>query len=1273
MLKILLRHTRRGSFYLARILLLLVLVSGVSGAVFLRYWLLPQIERYHGDIEAAASATLGRPLTIARIEASWEGLRPSLLLSEVSIRDEQNNVALQLPAMRNTVAWSSLLFGELRFYSLQLDNPQLLIRRDQAGILYVAGVQSDARTSIVSDATSADWLLHQTRIVIRNGRLVWQDEMRGAPAITFEQVDLTLDNSSEHHRFDLHAAPPSALATTVEVKGDLYGTDFATLADWHGELSGDIAGLDVAAWRPWLDLPAAGQQGSGDLQLTLRVAQGAVTKVVASVDLHEVKARLGADLPELAVRRMKGQLGWRQLDGGFEISANDFSLRLHDGFNLPTTNFLLNWNGRSGYRSASGEVRADNLDLAGIAVVLDYLPLEPALKNRVAEMGLQGRVRNLHASWQGDMDKLLRYRLQAQFEKVAMRQVRDLPGFSGLSGTVDGSDSDGELSLNSNDLKFQIPDFLAEPLQFDRVTGRLTWQRNPQRSWDLKLNDLRVANADLSGTVFGGYQLNGGAGVADLTVNLARASVRHVARYIPQHSFGAATYHWLQTGLQGGLADSFQLRVRGNLRDFPFADGKTGLFRLTAKAKGVAIEFAPAWPRIEQAQAELLIQGGLLEVKAATAHTAGASLQHVRVALPDMLADRLLMEVDGEAADETQRALDYIRNSPVRTYLNGYTDAFQARGKGLLRLHLDILLDQSSPTQVRGSYRLDGNELDLGAHVPLMKNARGEIAFGNDSLQAREVTAQILGGPAQLSLRNDGGNLLVDADGTMDAGSLHANYGYALLSRLQGKTDWQARISVRDKLATVQVSSTLLGLTSSLPQPFNKAAEQKVPLYFEMHDISATQDTLQLRYGKTLDATLVRNAPAGGGWEIRRGSILLGDVKKTSAAPGISIIGHLPRFDLQGWNGWSDLPQREGVLPNIARIDVTLDQVAGFGNRWRDLNIRGSGRNGLVSTRLTSPEINGDLIWQPQYQGKLLVRLKQLKLGEGRADEASSATSATVQVPGPVSIPVIDMRVDHLAWKGRELGRLELMLEGEEGDVVLKSLHLTNPDAMLEAGGRWRTAAEETQIDLKVEFADAGKLLARYGYPGSVAGAGGVLEGSLSWHGAPETFSYPGLFGSVRVKVGKGRFLKVDPGAAKLLGVLSLQSLPRRISLDFTDVFSPGFQFSAITGMALIEHGMLKTDDFTMAGAAAKVTMRGEVDLQRETQNLKVTIFPALGDNVSLLSFAAGPVVGAGVLLANKLLSDPLDKLVSFDYNVSGSWADPVVERIVPGKPSPDE
>jgi len=258
------------------------------------------------------------------------------------------------------------------------------------------------------------------------------------------------------------------------------------------------------------------------------------------------------------------------------------------------------------------------------------------------------------------------------------------------------------------------------------------------------------------------------------------------------------------------------------------------------------------------------------------------------------------------------------------------------------------------------------------------------------------------------------------------------------------------------------------------------------------------------------------------------------------------------------------------------------------------------------------------------------------------------------------------VNVEKLTYKGRQLGRLDLAMSESDGNVLLDELRLTNPDGVLNMTGKWQAVPEQTQINLRAEISNAGNILSRSGYPGSLKDGSGTLESNLYWSGAPETFNMNKLNGILNLKVGKGRFLKVDAGAAKLLGVLSLQ----RVSLDFTDVFAKGFQFESITGNAQIVNGLLLTSDMKLTGAAAKVTMSGQVDMNRETQDLKVRILPSIGDNVSLLSFAAGPVVGVGVLLTSKILRDPLDKLASIEYNVSGSWADPKVEKVSENKPA---
>ena len=1265
MLKLALRFTAIGTWRLSRLLVLLFALLGAGGLLTLRYWVLPGIERYHSVIELAASSAVGRKVTIAHIEADWHGFRPRLLMSDVRVLDEQGRTALQFPLLRNAVAWTTFFLGELRFHSLELESPQLLVRRDAQGNRFVAGISSGGQGQLSSDAASLDWLLHQSLIVIRNGRIIWQDEMRKAPPIAFEKVDLIIQNARGRHRLALSAKPPAALSTPIDLRANLRGDSFTDAESWEGEVYSRIDHTDVGAWRTWFDLPSAIKRGNGGLRIWLGIAGGVPVKMDADVELNGVNTRLSEGLPELQLQRMQGRIGWHQSSGGFKVSLDKLSLRTYDGFTLQPTDFLLSLSAKRGYRSASGEVRVNALNLPDINRLLAYLPVTDQIKRTLTDFSPRGKVSDLQVSWQGDLENLQRYHLSARFEKVGLKQVGDWPAISGLSGTVEGNDNDGILKVDSRKLRVQAPGFLSEPLTFDRINGQLDWQRNSQHGWDVKLNKVLVANADAEGTVYGSYQINDGPGIADLTVSLTGVKVKNAARYIPMHAFNDQTYHWLQTGLQGGIAESFNMHVRGDLKDFPFPDSKQGLFRLTAKARDVAIEFDPGWPRIEKARADLLIQGRLLEVKASRAETVGAALQNVRVALPDTLADILVMEVDGEAADHTEHSLDYIRNSPVRGYLSGYTDDFHAKGRGLLKLHLEIPLNGEGDTRVDGSYRVDGNEIDLGGSVPLLSDTRGTLTFTGQSINAEGVTAKVLGGPAHVSLRNEGSVLHVKADGTMDADSLYDTYRYPLLWRLHGRTGWQADISVKDKLADVRIDSDLQGLVSTLPQPFDKPAEQKRRMKFELKDLDLRNNRLRFQYGDILSIGLARMRSEEGHWDIKRGQITIGNAPAAPDKDGIWITGKLPYFALQGWSGWSAMPDREGVLPNIAGIDVSIDTLQGYGSAAHELRILGSGRNGLISTRLNAREVSGDLIWQPQDEGRLYVRLKHLMLGEG-SDITVPVTSqeAAPTIEAGIVLPEVDVAVEKLAWKGRQLGRLEMLLDDDAGDAVLKRMRLTNPDGVVNVGGRWNPKQVETEISARIEIADAGRILTRSGYPESLSGGGGLLVSELRWRGSPDTVDLPSLNGTIQLTTGKGRFLQVDPGAAKLLGVLSLQAIPKRITLDFTDVITPGFEFDSIKGEAVIQNGLLKTDDFVMSGSAAKVTLQGEIDLARETQELKVRVLPAIGDNVSLLSFAAGPAVGMGVLLTNKLLRDPLDKLVSFDYNVSGSWADPKVERI---------
>ncbi len=727
--------------------------------------------------------------------------------------------------------------------------------------------------------------------------------MRAAPPLALEHVDLSIENRRGRHRFAVRASAPERLASRLDVRGNFYGDSFADMNDWRGELFTQLDYADVQAWKPWVPLPNAFKRGKGALRMWLGFEQGQLSSVDADVALAGVQARLSEELPQLDLKELRGRIGWQSLERGFEVSTRRLALQMRDGFELKPTDFYLRLVPGEGTQLPSGEIRANALRLGGFVRMMNYLPLNKEVKDRWTQAQPRGQVTDLHAAWQGSVGEITRYEMKARFADLSMRRVGDLPGFSGLSGEVDGVDSSGTLTLDSRKFSLDAPKLFAEPVAFDTLTARLGWQRN-SRGLEIRLSNVDLANADLAGTIYGSYQSEpDGPGMVDATVDMTRVAVQRTGRYTPLPAVNKETHDWLQAALQGGQADRFRVRLRGDLRDFPFVGNKRGIFRLEARAKGVVMEFAKGWPRLEDAQTHLVIEGNKLDIDAASATTAGAHLQNVKVSIPDLLANNLLLQVRGEAVDTTQRCLDYIGKSPVNGYLDGFTEGVMARGDGRLGLQLDIPLTGDDPVKVRGDYRFVNNDIDFGKSVPLLRQVNGVLLFTESSVNAGDIGAQILGGPASLMVTSENGDLLTKAHGRFDLDNLNKLAPHPLLRRVHGNADWNADIRVHDKLVDVSVDSDLAGVVSDLPAPLSKRAGEHIPLHFEQKSIDPRQDELSLSCGTLVDARLARQHGPDGAWNVSRGLVKFGGARSLGSRNGIWIVGRLPHLSLEGWSG----------------------------------------------------------------------------------------------------------------------------------------------------------------------------------------------------------------------------------------------------------------------------------------------------------------------------------------------------------------------------------
>ena len=1236
----------------------------------LRYVLLPNVEQYHDRITASLASSIGNPVTIGRIEGDWQRLRPRLSFTDVRILDGQRQTVLVLPRIDGSVSWMSLFAAELRLAGLEIDRPELLIRRDAQGQIYVGGV---ALSQQGANNDLADWLLRQSRTVIRDALIVWVDEQRDAPPLVLQQVNLRVESLFSHHRFALRAVPPEGVASPLDIRGDFRGASFDDLRAWRGEVFTQLDYTDVTAWRPWLDLPGEFSRGRGALRGWLSVEGGKVTEIIADLYLRGVATRLAADVPEMNLLNLRGRAAWKKLVGGMEISTRGLALQLRNGVELKPTDLYLRTVKAANRQPAYGQVRANLLQLESLAGLANHFPLEADLRARLDAYAPKGKVSGLDAQWQGEMENPDHFRIRGQFENLALRQVDAMPGFSGLSVDVDGSDTIGTLNINTRRLMVDASGTMREPLFFDTLTGQASWQHK-RGEWSVKVDNVAVANDDLAGNLYGSYQTQADTlGVLDLTVSLTRGDVRRAARYTPLVALDREDNDWLNGAMLAGHTEDFRVRVKGNLSDFPLDGTEDALLEIGGHARDVDMEFDKDWPHIENIAGEFWIRGNKLEVKSHSATMLDAQLQNLAVTIADLQSADLPLEIRGSATGASNNFLQFIQQSPVRGYIDGFTDGMSASGNGHLELFAHIPLQGAKPVKVSGTFSVQGNDIKLGEGVPLLRKTRGELLFTESDMHANGVSAEILGGAASINTQTAAGGVVhATVRGRSNLDALRKINPHPLLNYLHGGATWNADITVVKKSAQLTINSNLQGLGSSLPQPFAKLASELMPLRLEKKNVTDGQDVIIVQLGKLLSARLVRR-DENGAMAVKRGTIHFGgegDAGSPAKRPGkdgIWLAGSLPELSLQEW---SDLLGGSGSMESglpVAGANLVVGKMSGFGMHIDDLSIKADKRGDGLFAQLSSSALNGEVEWQPHGEGKLTARLKNLFWSGDDQAAAVPVQPAQPATVSPDNLPAMQIAIENFQMKDKQIGRLELVGHPDGKDWRLRRLRVTNPDGTLTGDGIWHggEANARSDVNLLLEISDAGKILARSGYPKTVKDGSGKLAANLSWDGTPGKFNYATLDGTLRLDTGKGQFLKMDPGAGKLLGILSLQSLPKRITLDFTDVFSDGFQFDSIKGSAQISNGVLDTQDLRLDGSAAKVTMKGSVDLNSETQDLRVKILPTLGDSVSLLgAFAGGPVVGLGSLLINKVLGNPLDNLVAFEYNVSGTWSDPRVDKV---------
>jgi uncharacterized protein (TIGR02099 family) len=904
-----------------------------------------------------------------------------------------------------------------------------------------------------------------------------------------------------------------------------------------------------------------------------------------------------------------------------------------------------------------------------------------------------------------------------------------LPGVENLWGNVDADETHGSMAIDTNNVAVTLPGVFDNPrLRFDRLQGRGNWTVKPtapgelHKSFAITVPELRVANADASAHVTANYSNPGhGRGSLDLKAVIEHAQVTRIARYLPT-SISEKLRIYLGHGLQAGSSHGAVIEVHGDLTKFPYSrDPTAGVFQIVAPFKGGKFDPSPypprlmkdgvtpnVWPPLDGIDGTFELKENVMRFDINRAHYKRVALNKVSGKIDDLGTKASSLVINGDGHGPLADMLDYVNGSALGGLSKHAAEKVRAEGPASLALKLTIPRTPKPHIAVEGAVAFQNDRLTTD-NVPPLSQLSGKVRFTEHTAQVDRLSGQFLGGDIRANggYKQDGtytfnlaGHIAVDAARGLN---LHGPAAQ-VLTRMSGSAPYQLSVSgAKGQLPDITANSDLSGLALDFPAPFNKPVGTPMPLHFTLGPADATKgvglaqpglERADLKFGPIAATYLLRHTPH------QPPAVVVGaiGVNKPAELPSEGVIAavDVDTFDADQWRALvtemrgKEPPPPANAPPAVPNPTLTQFQPNRFAvhigtltllkRHWESVIIGASRDQGQWQANIASNQVSGHVSWLPGptkgSPGTLQARLARLVIPSATENDLlGQAMSAPAQ-----NMPSIDLIVNELIVRDHNVGKLEVDAHNFEEDGVpvwqLDKLDLTNPAATLTATANWRTsttlganADEETPkrtvFDFKLDIKDAGALLELAGKPRTLKAGSGTLAGKMVWRGGPTHIDYPTLNGNLSVDLRHGQILKVDPGVAKLLGVLSLQSLARFATLNFRDVIGEGLPFESVTGTGQISDGIGRTDNFKMVTAPARAEMKGTLDLAQETQDLHVHIVPTVSAGAGVVAATViNPLFGLAALVADFALSQSISRAFALDYAITGSWSKPHIERV---------
>lgn len=1240
------------------------IIVGLAVALSAARLLLPGMAEYREQVEMLVEGVLDRPVEIGSMDAAWYRFSPVLRLQQVVIHDDR------FPG-------GQLDVGEVQ---VGLDIIDSLLRKKwlTSGIRII-GLQLAVQTRLSTSQgnnTSLEafyWLMHQKSVSLEQVTLDWQDPGLFEQPLHLTELSAQFKSDGWRHQLLIQTAVNKAYGKKVELAADLSGP-LKWPQDWRGKLYLRTEDFHLSSVARWIKPLGYVAEGDVDLEVWASIRNRKLIWSAGSIEVAGARVSQ-RDEPDVmyTVDALSSRFSLRAKEQGWTLEMQKFSL-LRDQVEVwPETSLRATVLDND---SLSVQGRVSHVVVSEAGRMLPLLPwIDAEMRHHIEHIQPRGELKDtefelyLYDNAPPDMS------LRSRFDNLGVMADNGLPGATGLSGSLEGNLQAGHVDFDCEAVNLQLPRVFSEVPAISRLSGRLNWQRLTDR-FRVSSDQLLLVSGPLR--TWTRLQLDWVPGQAvpwiDMLLQADDVTVTDITPYFPDRVLRPKAMKWLSRAFRRGDVHDVRFLLQGPLNHVPFDQGD-GRLEVRFDFDDVLLDYHPLWGQLDDLTGSALFVGRSMRITGDSATILDANVDRAVASIEDF--SRPVLDIEGTVSGTLESLLAYINYSPLRDRFGQLVDRTTTRGEADLQLGLQIpLRPELGKLKVDGKVGFHSNTLKVVDSDIVLEQVNGFLNFSNGGVTARDVNAQLSGHPVKVSVYPEGSEdtrrTTVDIEGNLGLEDMLEKAFPRIAPYIDGAAYWHALLqipagrNISGRPVVLELRSDLEGITTHLPAPFAKLAGDIRPMSITWTPGKLSSEPL----AATLDGdTSLRLLVPEAGNGLRKAAIHFGE--GTAVLPLSDSVYIDGRLDVLELDAWIDLlrslagPGLPGTATPAVATDLQVGQVEFLGYKAQALKVSSSADDPWRFT-VSGRDMAGLVNWTPATTDAApLLTLKLEKLTVVKLPDNELPASRAALTPG--SLPDLDLESGHFQLGPRNLGRV--VVHGKRGaeGMLFPQLEVDSRAIVFKGDGAWLQLGEQQSTRFRAEITggELGRLVKMFDDRGSIEG--GKMQGhvSLDWPGSPAGFSLALLEGEVRLETGKGRLVEIKEGAGKLLNLFSLNSLQRRLSLDFTDLTREGFSFDKMKGTFVITDGSAYTDDFVIEGSSAIIKISGRTGLAAHDYDQLIQVTPQVSSSLPLAgAIAGGPAVGAAVFLAERLVGKKFNRMAEVKYRVTGSWDKPVYTRL---------